>query len=181
MVKKLPQVDDEMALFQAAMADVTPLKKPSTVILSKKSKNQTIRLQKRDSVLCKTPLKTPPERVLPQETLSFQRAGLQHKLMTDLRQGRFPCEAVLDLHHLTWERAKQSLDAFLHDAFEKEKRCVRVIHGKGERGGPYPLLKNLVNEMLREYQVVLAFHSAPIRQGGVGAVNILLRRQREAR
>ena len=58
--------------------------------------------------------------------------------------------------------------------------CVRVIHGKGlhstddfGRGG-VPVLKNLVDRLLRQRADVLAYHSAPPRAGGTGAVLVLL-------
>ena len=39
-----------------------------------------------------------------------------------------------------------------------------------------PVLKNLVDRMLRQRADVLAFHSAPAAQGGNGAVLVLLKR-----
>jgi DNA-nicking Smr family endonuclease len=53
--------------------------------------------------------------------------------------------------------------------------CVRIVHGKGlhsESG--VPVLKNLVDRVLRQRADVLAFHSAPPAQGGHGAVLVLL-------
>ena len=53
--------------------------------------------------------------------------------------------------------------------------CVRIVHGKGlhsESG--VPVLKNLVDRVLRQRADVLAFHSAPGAQGGHGAVLVLL-------
>jgi DNA-nicking Smr family endonuclease len=57
--------------------------------------------------------------------------------------------------------------------------CVRIVHGKGlhsETG--VPVLKNLVDRLLRQRADVLAFHSAPPAQGGRGAVLVLLRQRR---
>ena len=56
-------------------------------------------------------------------------------------------------------------------------QCVRVVHGKGLRSGPRgPVLKASVNRWLRQWDDVLAFVSAPARDGGTGAVYVLLRR-----
>ena len=58
--------------------------------------------------------------------------------------------------------------------------CVRIIHGKGMHGSgsiasrDVPVLKNLVDRLLRQRADVLAFHSAPPAQGGTGAVLVLL-------
>ena len=55
--------------------------------------------------------------------------------------------------------------------------CVRIIHGKGLHGDSgAPVLKNLVDRLLRQRADVLAFHSRRRRQGGTGAVLVLLAR-----
>jgi DNA-nicking Smr family endonuclease len=46
---------------------------------------------------------------------------------------------------------------------------VRVIHGKGLRSEGAPVLKMLVDRVLRQRGDVLAFASAPAAQGGAGA------------
>ena len=60
----------------------------------------------------------------------------------------------------------------------QELGCVRIVHGMGlhsESG--VPVLKNLVDRMLRQRADVLAFHSAPQAQGGNGAVLVLLKKR----
>ena len=55
---------------------------------------------------------------------------------------------------------------------------MRIIHGKGlQSDGGAPVLKNLVDRLLRLRNDVLAFHSAPTGQGGTGAVLVLLARR----
>ena len=57
--------------------------------------------------------------------------------------------------------------------------CVRIIHGKGQRADAgAPVIKNLVDRLLRQRADVMAFHSAPPAQGGTGAVLVLLARRR---
>ena len=56
---------------------------------------------------------------------------------------------------------------------------MRIIHGKGRRSpeidsSGLPVLKNLVDRMLRQRADVLAYHSAPAAQGGTGAVLVLV-------
>ena len=54
----------------------------------------------------------------------------------------------------------------------------RWLIGKGRRDdGGLPVLKNLVDRLLRQRGDVLAFHSAPATQGGTGAVVVLLARR----
>ena len=52
---------------------------------------------------------------------------------------------------------------------------MRIIHGKGRNSEGLPVIKNLVDRMLRQRADVLAFHSAPPAQGGTGAVLVLLK------
>ena len=52
---------------------------------------------------------------------------------------------------------------------------MRIIHGKGlGSDAEIPVLKNVVDRVLRQRSDVLAFHSAPPAQGGTGAVLVLL-------
>jgi DNA-nicking Smr family endonuclease len=56
-------------------------------------------------------------------------------------------------------------------------RCARVIHGKGRRSGPEgPVLKGIVHERLERAPGVLALVAAEPRDGGSGAVLVLLGR-----
>jgi DNA-nicking Smr family endonuclease len=81
----------------------------------------------------------------------------------------------LDLHGATALQAEGLLRRFLAEAHAHDHGCVRVIHGKGQRSeSDAPILKNLVDRLLRQRADVMAFHSAPPTQGGTGAVLVLL-------
>ena len=60
------------------------------------------------------------------------------------------------------------------EAHKKGFAVVRIIHGKGLRSEGAPVLKMLVDRVLRLRGDVLAFASAPPAQGGAGAVLVLL-------
>ncbi|QIK37906.1 DNA mismatch repair protein MutS [Caldichromatium japonicum] len=108
--------------------------------------------------------------------LLFARPGLQRRVLAALQRGAFPIELEVDLHGLKVEHAHQVLAEFLADCRERRVRCVRIIHGKGKRSeGAVPVLKAKVNYWLRLYHQVLAFCSATQRDGGSGAVYVLLR------
>ena len=82
----------------------------------------------------------------------------------------------MDLHGLTSQQAKQQLVRFLHDCVQDGCRCVHIVHGKGYRSeNSHPVLKNSLNQWLRQYPDVQAFCSASQREGGTGAVLVLLR------
>ena len=110
------------------------------------------------------------------DELSFCRPGVQKRLFRDLRRGYLEIRWELDLHGLTASHAQSTLEAFFHDCHRRNIRCVRVIHGKGYRSeGRQPVLKQKLNLWLRERSDVLAFCSATPRDGGTGAVYVLLR------
>jgi DNA-nicking Smr family endonuclease len=116
------------------------------------------------------------------EYLLFARPGIQKRLLADLQRGRIEVDLELDLHGLTAAYAERVLEEFLHDCGRRGVRCARIIHGKGIRSeNRQPVLKRKVNYWLRLYEEVLAFCSAPRRDGGSGAVYLLLRNPRKAR
>lgn len=116
------------------------------------------------------------ETVSNEDTLSFLGFGLQKNVLKKLRQGHFGLDAELDLHGLTTQLAKQNLLKFLHHCVEDGCRCVHIIHGKGYRSeNNHPVLKNHLNMWLRQHNDVQAFCSATPRDGGAGAVMVLLR------
>jgi DNA-nicking Smr family endonuclease len=115
-----------------------------------------------------------------EETLSFAVSGVQHTVLAKLRKGFFGIQAELDLHGLNIEGAKQQLLQFLNNSVISGYRCVHIIHGKGYRSSEsQPILKNQMNRWLRQHKDVLAFCSASPKQGGAGAVYVLLRIAKE--
>jgi len=110
--------------------------------------------------------------------LGYARPGLQHGVMRKLRRGQFTVDAELDLHGMTAATARRELDAFLARCVTAAARCVLIIHGKGlSTPDRPPVLKSGVNAWLRQRDDVLAFCSARPRDGGTGALYVLLRKQ----
>ncbi|HHT00027.1 MAG TPA: DNA mismatch repair protein MutS [Thiomicrospira sp.] len=110
------------------------------------------------------------------ESLFYHQKGIRLQELSKLKKGDFTVQAVLDLHGLTIDQAEiESLD-FIHRAYQEYFRYIRIIHGKGYNSDDsYPALKNLVNQILRQTKLVLAFSSTPEKDGGTGAVNIFLK------
>ena len=118
-----------------------------------------------------------PELVETGDELFFARAGLQHNVLRKLRRGQYSIGAELDLHGMTVVEARQQLAAFLQAARQRNVRCVRIIHGKGNGSlQRRPILKGKVNHWLQQRDEVLAFASARPVDGGTGAVYVLLKR-----
>ncbi|MFI3155307.1 MAG: Smr/MutS family protein [Methylococcaceae bacterium] len=115
------------------------------------------------------------EKVGLEDSLSFTAPGLQHSVLKKLRKGQFGLDAEIDLHGLNSNAAKRQLLHFLHDCVEDGCRCVHIVHGKGYRSADnHPVLKNNLNLWLRQHKDVQAFCSAPLKEGGTGAVFVLL-------
>jgi DNA-nicking Smr family endonuclease len=109
------------------------------------------------------------------EELVFRRAHLTARIVERLRRGEFAVEDEIDLHGLTSDEARLALREFLGECLMRGRRCVRVVHGKGLRSGPRgPVLKHAVNNWLRRVAAVQAFASTPRRDGGTGAIYVLL-------
>ena len=69
-----------------------------------------------------------------------------------------------------------AFSSFIKDCHRKDRRCLRIIHGKGLGSiGREPVLKNKVRAWLMQKDEVLAFCQAPGHEGGSGAVLVLLR------
>ncbi len=109
------------------------------------------------------------------DTLSYLAPGLQKNVIKKLRRGYFGVDAELDLHGLSSQQARYQLLRFIHCCVEDGCRCVHIIHGKGFRSPDHrPVLKNKINLWLRQHRDVLAFCSAAPKDGGSGAVFVLL-------
>lgn len=111
------------------------------------------------------------------DELSFRRSHVPFKVLRDLKRGKYTIQDNLDLHGLTAREARLMLQEFMADALRHDRRCVRIVHGKGLRSGSRgPVLKQKLNQWLPLWQEVLAFTSAPARDGGTGALYVLLAR-----
>ena len=111
------------------------------------------------------------------EPLSYRRDEISARTLKRLAGGQYSIQDEIDLHHLRAVDAETTLKRFLDQARAEDRFCVRVIHGKGLRSESTPVLKALVDRMLRQRGDVLAFASAPSRLGGTGALLVLLNRR----
>ena len=109
------------------------------------------------------------------DALAYRRDSVPPRILQRLRRGAYAAQEEIDLHWADARQAEAMLREFLNHARQHGLGCVRVIHGKGLHGDSNaPVLKNLVDRLLRHRADVLAFASAPVNQGGTGAVLVLL-------
>ena len=101
--------------------------------------------------------------------------GLDRRSAERLKRGQLPLEARLDLHGMTQEKAHGALAAFIERSAARGLRAVLVITGKSG------VLKGTVPRWLNEPAIrprLLAFTPAQPKDGGGGALYLLLRRKR---
>lgn len=104
-----------------------------------------------------------------EEISSFSRSG-------DTRKKP---QAVLDLHGVTADEARQQVLDFLMDAALSGKTKVLIIHGKGHHSQGEPVLKRIVRQCLEESPYA-GRHGHPGREdGGSGAVWVMIKRARD--
>lgn len=168
---------EDKALFEKAMVGVTPLKRTTKVTHKKKKtpapkKKPAIRKVEHNHVLT-----APREHhlVYAEDTISHGKHRVQAKQFKNLKQGKLRVEATLDLHHHTISQAESKLPTFIHHAYLEEKRVVLIIHGKGGYQSAPSKMKSHVYHWLQLLPEVLAFHSACSKDGGQGAVYVLLK------
>lgn len=191
--------DEDKALFRQMTQGVVPLKKNSSKDTSrepikptqpirpiqpiqskKKSNSATASSSTRKPKITEIHLSDTYLHEVKAETyLSYCQHPIPRPRFAALQKGRIPWDKKLDLHGLKSVEASEKLLQFINEASLQGLRCLLIIHGKGGRNSlaiPIPVLKNLVNHWLKQIPQVLAFCSALAKDGGTGAVYLLLKR-----
>ncbi len=167
----------DIAAFHQAMRDVVPIKKRSSTVTLKKPitfnhRSEFVRDLAEDSPHTLFPSEY-CSKILPDSYLFEADSSLGNKILRKFKQGQYNPEATLDLHGFTVNEAALTLDKFIQHSVHQGYRVLLVIHGKGTQA----ILKTQVNYWLTDHPRVLAFCSAKPKDGGVGAVYLLLKRQ----
>lgn len=175
-----PPDPDDLAAFHAAVADAKPLPPSNRVHLGGRTPppHPTQRRADEQAVLHEA-LHGPiglQDRLEGGDEPNFLRPGLASGVLKDLRRGRWVVQEHIDLHGMNREEARTALAIFLHECLKHGIRCVRIVHGKGLRSpGKLSVLRQLVRGWLMQKDEVLAYCQAPPRDGGEGALWVLLR------
>lgn len=172
--------EDDKKLFRDAMRSVTPLKT--------RALHQPTRSDKTPPLIHKKPYEPVIEHrylsnhytdeVGSESILTYAASGIPKKQLIKLKRGEIRWQARIDLHGQTISQAQTRLCQFITQQYDLGNRCVLVIHGKGGSTGEAPILKNHTNHWLKQLPEVLAFHSALPRDGGAGALYVLLKQYR---
>ncbi len=177
IVSKKPLSEEDSTLFRQTIGKVKSVESDN-ILLTSKNKPKPYPKQKKLEIddIFENPVASETEKIYQQDSISFLAPGLQKKVLKKLRKGHFGLDASIDLHGLTSREAKHQLSKFLHFSVEDGCRCIHIIHGKGYRSPDnLPVLKNEINLWLRQHKDVQAFCSTPPKDGGTGAVFVLLK------
>ena len=121
---------------------------------------------------------------------SGQTPGVDRRTAERLRRGQLQIEARIDLHGMTEAQAHAAFDAFILASYRAERRVLLVITGKGKASDdaerrtdsrPTGIIRRALPGWINQSAIrplVLAFTRAQPRDGGDGAVYILLKRVR---
>jgi len=182
MAKKPQLSDADKAAFKEAMKGVKPLthtKVSTTTQIPTLSSKRHSKPHLEENAAILFPF-SDYETLTPvgsDDLIEFFRVGIQHKVLRKMHTGQYTIEARLDLHGMIVAEAREALGQFIIKCSNKGIRHVLIIHGKG-RAHSDPVLKNKLNHWLRQTNDVLAFCSAKSKEGGTGALYVLLRGQR---
>lgn len=178
---------EEADLWRRAMDSVKPLKKrPAKTPLSPPptpAKRSRPVAKAASPQKAKAPKKAPPPQTMP-DLVPGKTPGVDRRTTTRMRRGKLDVEARIDLHGHYQDQAHRALNGFIMASVDAGRRCVLVITGKGSRGEGGGVIRAAVPRWLglaplREH--VLAINPAHPKDGGDGALYVLLRRKRAAR
>jgi DNA-nicking Smr family endonuclease len=176
-----PESDlDDVAAFRSAVDGAMPLRKPDRISFAPLKPSPRPRQRELDeaAVIIESlhaPFETDDWLDIG-DADSFLRPGLPRNVLRDLRRGRWSIQSHIDLHGMNRHEAHEAVALFLALAQRSEKRCLRIVHGRGH-GSPdrQGVLRQLVKGWLSRRKDVLAFCHAPPRDGGDGVLWVLTR------
>lgn len=179
MSEKTKLSSEEIALFRQAMKGVKPLKSTNKNYTKPQKKarpikNTNINESVRDT--CSFYPEQVHHKVKAETYLQYFPNNFPPKMRMKLKQGQFPIDDRCDLHGQDRHRALINTQRFIKQALERAKRCVLIIHGKGQQRGNYASLKSLIYAYLLQHSEIQCFCSASPRHGGTGALYVVLKK-----
>lgn len=176
--------DEDTLLWQVATKDVVPLSPQQKNI----AEIQLCEESDRDKISGMTyrEIHNVPA---PRAEKKVQSKDVDARTASRLRRGKIPIEARLDLHGMGQIQAYDALASFILRAVSQRKRSLLIITGKGGRGRvsddaeSIGVLRRKVPQWLNDPALspyILQTQMAQPKDGGEGALYVLLRRVRDA-
>lgn len=179
------EITEDELLFKQAMAGIQPLKsknqiRPENLRKTKAEKQNSQTLAKRAAALgneetAEQPLSDMQALLNPvaeDAYLMYKQPTLPNHVFNKLKEGKFRWFEAVDIHGNSIEQAKEAVLKVIEITKQNQQSVLKIVHGKGKDA----VLKTCVNGWLRQHDDVLAFTSAAAKDGGTGAVLVLLKR-----
>lgn len=188
-VKQLGEhyVDEDKVLFMQAMNGVKPLKHTPTIndTPTNTPKHDLNIAHRRaaavggqeDNAPALSDMQALLNPVASEAFLSYKNPTLPTKVFEQLKQGKLRWWQAVDLHGSSIDEARAAIIELINLAQSAGENVVKIVHGKGSDA----LIKTCVNGWLRQMPSVLAFVSAPSKDGGTGAVLVLLKKNKASK
>ncbi len=176
--------------FLQKMKGVKPIQNQNKRIVKK---NNNIKIDQTKKSLKKINKHT---KSIPKKTITKSEYTLSFgEINKDLKRGRIKIDRRLDLHGYTLHDAKEKFKDEILNSYNKNKRCVLVITGKGVRmkqeeqkdqgfTNPklyYGKIKNSINSWIEDGDLkkyILTYQNASLEHGGDGATFVYLRKKK---
>jgi len=179
----VPLAAEDRALFRQAVKSVQPLAPSNRAVLPPVpvAPDRILKERRQAASGAEAPAPAPvsdhyASPLLAPDASHFVQAGHGPDLLKGLARGKWPIGASLDLHGANLDEARQRLDGFLRSCLQHGVRCVRIVHGKGYGSkNNAPVLKDTARRWLTQLDDVMAYTECDERDGGSGAVLVLLR------
>jgi DNA-nicking Smr family endonuclease len=179
------KTSEDEALWRAVTASVQPLggvKRPGPAKRRKKIEAAGTEASKPGKRTARAPVVLPPPVTMKSkahpELTHGAAPGVDRRTAMKLHRGQMPIQGRLDLHGRTQDDAYRALTSFIDGARDAGRRSVLVITGKGQG-----VLKNAVPRWLNQPPLrahVLSFGYAQQKDGGAGALYVLLRKSQSS-
>jgi len=107
---------------------------------------------------------------------TFRRSGVSTQALRQVRRAGQAVRECLDLHGLTRDQARVAVSHFVKSAARNGVSRVRIIHGQGYgSANGAAVLKQQTRHWLTQMPEVLGFVTPAAREGGKGAVVVLVK------
>ncbi len=169
------RIRPEARLFETAMRDVEPLAGRNL------ASDKTDAPPPANTGRAAAPPPPPSRPAAMPELRAGIAADLDARTMERLRRGRIRPEARLDLHGMTQHEAHLAVADFIAASRGAGRRCVIVITGRGRAKLGGGILREQTPRWLNLQPArgsILGFAEAQPRDGGSGALYVLLRKNR---
>lgn len=175
---------EELALLQTALKGAKPLAGRGGGVLRDARKPLATNPALPGPGTRPAPIVSPTKTVPLPDLKAGVAAGLDAQTMRRLKRGEVRLEDGIDLHGNTLELAHAAVNRFIARAHASGKRCVLIVtgHGRGRKGSG--LLRAEVPHWLNDgalRSLILGVATAQPKDGGAGALYVLLRKKRDER